>query len=246
MEGLACSALVGNLALVSHRGGGKGRAGYWFADWRLAGEMLALHPERRVGPILATLHTLSEGRLGLSAVVMPLSDAGSVPVRLERLESGGWRKVAQATAVASDWTAVFVVNGRQADRDCRVRVCCDGADGSLAVHEATIRREPVFDDELVLAALSCVHQNRFGFGRAGYPWNEEALWFPHADLAFECWPRHAVPGRDPQFAGWPRSVAQREGAWSSSDVHLPPLVLGSGVKALARLEQVDKTLVYAR
>lgn len=180
LDDVPTAALRGNLALVSHRGDGKERARFWFDDWQAEGKMLVHHPERALGPIVAAFHTLSRGTLKLSAVMMPVGgdtggdSGGEVELQLQR--DGEWRAVAKERFAAPDYTAVF----RLTDWSEAARVPYRLAYGD-AVYAGAIRPEPT-RAEIRLGALTCVHQVRHGFGRPGYPWNRDALWFPHGDL----------------------------------------------------------------
>jgi hypothetical protein len=45
-----------------------------------------------------------------------------------------------------------------------------------------IRRDPTDKPTIVVAGFTGNHNCRHGFGRKGYPWNANALWFPHVDV----------------------------------------------------------------
>jgi len=174
LDGVPNTELLGNLALVSHRGTNKQRDRFWFDDWRAEGRMLAHHPERTIGPILAAFHTLSRGTLKMSAVMMPIAGGGEVVLEYER--DGSWQQAATAQFGAPDYTAVFRVADWVGDARVPYRLRHGGQ-----TYEGAIRPEPTAD-EVRLGALTCVHQVRHGFGRPGYPWNRNALFFPHDDL----------------------------------------------------------------
>ncbi|MCA8974281.1 MAG: alkaline phosphatase D family protein [Planctomycetes bacterium] len=168
--------LLGNLALVSHGGDDKEGVRFWFADWNAEGRMLAHHPERGLGPILAAFHTLSRGTLKMSAVMLPVGGAEGGQVCLDFERDGSWQQAAVAHFAAPDYTALFKIADWKGDARVPYRLRYDDQ-----VYGGAIRPEPN-RPEVRLAALSCVHQVRHGLGRAGYPWNTSALWFPHADL----------------------------------------------------------------
>lgn len=168
--------VLGNLALISHRGGREDRARFWFGDWRAEGRMLRARPENALGPIVAAFHTLSRGVMKMSAVMMPCVGEAGGEVRLEVQRGGNWVEVGRARFGAPDHTAVFRVADWPGDAHTAYRLLYEDAK-----YEGRIRKEPG-PGQLRLAALTCVHQVRHGFGRAGYPWSQETLWFPHADL----------------------------------------------------------------
>ncbi|MCA8952235.1 MAG: alkaline phosphatase D family protein [Planctomycetes bacterium] len=169
--------VLGNLALVSHRGERQDRARFWFDRWRVEGPMLEARPEFAFGPIVAAFHTLSRGTLKLTAVMAPCVDDGGGEVALELQRSEQWSTAGTAKFAAPDYTAVFTLR----DWDAAVRVPYRLRFGDVT-YEGTLRPEPTAVGELRLGALTCVHQVRHGFGRAGYPWSRDALWYPHADL----------------------------------------------------------------
>ncbi len=169
--------VLGNLALVSHGGGRQGKGRFWFADWRARGRMLEHDPGRGLGPIVAGFHTLSRGVLKLAVAMMPCV-GGDLrdEVTLEVERGGKWERLGAADFGAPDYTAVFRVPDWSANARVPYRVRYGDA-----VYDGAIRAEPG-RGVLRLGAMTCVHQVKHGFGRAGYPWSNEALWFPHADL----------------------------------------------------------------
>ena len=175
LRGVADRDLAGNLALVAHSPG-KDSPGLWFADWEVAGTRLARYDAQRVGPIVAAFHTLSRGTLKMSAQLLPVGPGDPDLVTLEVEGPDGWSEVAWAPVEEPSYSALLRVDGWSADRDVNYRVVYGDQH-----YRGTVRHDPLEKDEIVLAALSCNHNNRFGFGRPGYPWNHEALWFPHGD-----------------------------------------------------------------
>lgn len=168
--------VLGNVALISHRGDREDRARFWFDDWRVSGRMLIARPENSLGPITAAFHTLSRAVMKMSAVMMPCVGSGGGEVVLEVQRGGKWGEAARAKFGAPDYTAVFRLADWQADGRIPYRLKY-----ANTVYKGAIRPEPG-RGQLRLAALSCVHQVKHGFGRDGYLWSRESLWFPHADL----------------------------------------------------------------
>ncbi len=167
---VSAELLAGNVALAADK------AGFWFDDLAMEGSRLEVHPERRAGPILSAMHTLSRSVLKMTAQLMPVGEADPREVVLEVRRDRAWEEIARAPVVTPGWTATFRVPDWESRRDVPYRLVYAGQEW-----EGTVRRDPVDEDEIVLAALSCNHNTRFGFGRPGYPWNAEALWFPHGE-----------------------------------------------------------------
>ncbi|MCP3915821.1 MAG: hypothetical protein GY711_09715 [bacterium] len=173
---VAGHALAGNLALVANPARGETRGRFWFRDWRGSGERLVAHPERHFGPIAGAQHTLSRGRLKMTAQLFPIAANADRSVALETDTGSGWVERARAGIVFPGYTAHFAVDDWDATRDTPYRVVY-----GEATYAGTVRRDPTDVSPIILAGLSCNHLNRHGFGTAGYPWNEQALWFPHAE-----------------------------------------------------------------
>ncbi|MEM7307408.1 MAG: alkaline phosphatase D family protein [Planctomycetota bacterium] len=177
-ENVDAAELAGNLALVSHPAkGGTGLPGrFWFDGWTAVGSRLEEHEDRTVGPILSAMHTLSGGVLKLTAQMMPVGVTDPRSVVLEVKQASLWVEVARAPIAVPSFTASFRVEDWDDRRNVDYRLVY--GDQELS---GTVRRDPVDKQEIVLAGLSCNHNNRFGFGKPGYPWDETSLWFPHND-----------------------------------------------------------------
>ncbi|MCH2101538.1 MAG: alkaline phosphatase D family protein [Planctomycetes bacterium] len=179
------SALVGNIALFAHQPsarGEKSKPSFWFSHFRGAGFRLTENSNNQFGPILGAQHTLSRGVLKMTAQLPPLSEEDlSKPVELQLLQSGIWETVETAKIVSPGWTAHFHIDDWDSTQPERYRMRFQWDDKDWA-WEGTVRTDPVDEPETVLAALSCNHNNKHGFGRDGYAFSHENLWFPHVDL----------------------------------------------------------------
>jgi alkaline phosphatase D len=182
---LPAEALAGNLALFAHQPDEADAANppsFWFSDWRGHGFRFAHKKNQTFGPILGAQHTLSRGVLKMTAQLPPLSEeALAEPVQLQLLHSGIWETVDEAGIVSPGWTAHFRIDNWDSSRSEQYRIIFNWR-GKRWDWTGTIRADPVDKAELVLGALSCNHNNRHGFGREGYPFSSETLWFPHADI----------------------------------------------------------------
>ncbi|WP_145196160.1 alkaline phosphatase D family protein [Planctomycetes bacterium Poly30] len=192
-EDVPVSAFDGAVALVSHRGPEGADRGYRFAEWTLAGELVASAPERAFGPILFVHYTVdvdadvepeTSGRLGLTAQAGPLGVEDARTATLELAEgSGRFREVAEAKFVPDSATFHFVVEGLDPGREHRFRVRYAPVDEDgdeiakrVSYYEGVIAAEPD-SEELTIASLSC--QKSF---TGGLRWNESGLWFPHTEV----------------------------------------------------------------
>ncbi|MBC8406674.1 MAG: hypothetical protein H8E15_15755 [Planctomycetes bacterium] len=176
--------LIGNFALYANQQGGiEGEAPpqFWFKHWRANGTKLDDHPEHNFGPILCAQHTLSRGILKMTAQLPPLPADDLSSVHLQVKKDAQWHDVAMAEVIQPGWTATFRVPDWPSDQDVDYRILAE-FNNEEATYEGTVRRDPVEQNEIVLAGFTGNHNVRHGFGRAGFPFNHEALWFPHEDL----------------------------------------------------------------
>lgn len=100
--------------------------------------------------ICFALYTVSDRTLKLTAQLYPLADNDSQTVRLEIHRDGRWVQVAEAAVVQPGWTATFRVEKWDDSQAHRYRV----AHGDEARYEGTIRRNPVDQEEIVVAAFT--------------------------------------------------------------------------------------------
>ena len=132
----------------------------WFDDWTVSGSKVTAHPERRLGPIMFAMHTLSRGVLKLNAMIAPVGN-GPQEVALEVLDGGNWKQAAIATLDPEARTATFRIPGWDDTTDTPYRVVYGGA-----TWEGTVRKDPAGKDEIVVAAFT----------------GNNDLGFPHADI----------------------------------------------------------------
>ena len=184
-SGLPASALVGNVALFAHQRAGReaeSKPSFWFSHLRGAGFRLEEDSDHQFGPIFGAQHTLSRGVLKMTAQLPPLAEESlGTPVELQLLRAGIWETVDTTGIVSPGWTAHFRLEDWDATQSEQYRVRFRWHDENWT-WEGTIRPDPVDEPETVLAALSCNHNNRHGFGREGYPFSHQTLWFPHVEL----------------------------------------------------------------
>ena len=131
----------------------------WFDDWKVSGSRVRAHPERKLGPIMFAMHTLSKGVLKLNAILAPV-DVPDSEATLE-IQDGGWKEIARATVDPEARTASFRVPDWDDTADTPYRVVFHGD-----TWEGTVRKDPVDKDEIVVAAFT----------------GNNDLGFPHADI----------------------------------------------------------------
>jgi phosphodiesterase/alkaline phosphatase D-like protein len=178
--------LIGGLALVANfgtpgprlpkaSGGGVGR--FTFDRWEAVGEKVERHPERAFGPILFSQYTLSRGVLKMSVQMPPLGKKDSPEVRMDVMRDGRWRRVERATIDEQAHVAVFRVEKWDDSRDWPYRLSYTllATNGQNIGYEwtGTVRRDPVDQDVLTVADISC--NGHMAFPNAEYVANVARL-----------------------------------------------------------------------
>ena len=97
------------------------------------------------------MYTVHNGILKLSAQLFPLYPEETREVRLELERDGEWREVARAEVNDLGWSALFRIEDWDHSQDVRYRLL----HGERASFQGLVRRDPVDQDEIVVAALSC-------------------------------------------------------------------------------------------
>lgn len=178
-DSIPAARLAGGIALVNNFGeiGGQGGGGgarrqqqqqankpgpgtgkFWFADWTLAGSRIEAHPERAFGPILFNHYTLGAGILKMTAQMPPIGEKDPQTVRLQTKDGQNWKTIAEEKIHPDARTAVFRIEGWNDKADVPYRLAY-GAAGSEHFYEGTVRRDPVDQEQLTVADVSCnTHQ----------------------------------------------------------------------------------------
>jgi len=97
------------------------------------------------------LYTHDAGVLKLSAQLFPLYDDEPREARLEVQRNGEWVETARAPVLYPGWSAHFRVPNWDSTKDAPYRV----RHGEQARFEGLIRRDPLDQDEIVIANMSC-------------------------------------------------------------------------------------------
>ncbi len=202
LDDVDSSAIRGGVAFVSHGGNGSQRR-YWFRDFRANGDAIKVHPNRRYGPILGTLYSVSGNTLKINAQFPPLGfgDASHAKLEIGRKETDFWREVETAPIESPSYTALFRVENfqRHDATPFRIRYVSNGVE---SVFEGQIAAQPQEGEMLAIVGLTC-YQNiaksadaGWGEGFFGTPegrWTQENLWFPHTHLV------ETIAERDPSL-----------------------------------------------
>ena len=101
--------------------------------------------------IAFALYTQQAGVLKLSAQLYPLYPDEAKEARLEFKRDGRWVEAAKAVVVFPGWSAHFRVTGWDDTQTVAYRV----RHGEAAIFEGVIRRNPVDQDTIVIANMSC-------------------------------------------------------------------------------------------
>ncbi|MBL6720219.1 MAG: hypothetical protein ISQ08_02310 [Planctomycetes bacterium] len=168
-------AVDGLLGLCSHGGPEGSRRGHLFRTWTTEGSGLTSRDEEAFGPVLCTQYTVHGGVLKLTAQLPPLPLADAPRWRLVDLERD--QTLAWANLEDESFVARFRVEGWSGTETRRLAV--QGMlDGELRTSPTvTVPATPRAERPLRVGALSCVKSYT-----GGLQWNEQGLWFPHADL----------------------------------------------------------------
>ena len=191
LRNVAEADLLGGIALVSSPAGQSG-VRYAFRDLQSGGGKVARRPERALGPVLGTLHSLNGSVLKLSAQFLPIGDGEAQTATLRFRPAGGrvkWHDGPTAK-LAPGYTALFRVDGWDATRDWEYQVVYDGTPR----YDGTVRKDPAAKETLSLGLFSCiipVARNLDG-GGPGAPelpnaerlgrYTHKNIYFPHREL----------------------------------------------------------------
>ena len=64
-------------------------------------------------------------------------------------------------------------------------------------------------------------------------------------ITFECWPRHADPGSDAQYPGWPRTITQTDNYLREAAAYLPEIVVRDATDPVVQvIDESTNEIVY--
>lgn len=196
LRDVADEAVLGGISLVSSTDHvDKDGARWWFKNIVTSGEKIAVHPERAMGVILGSLHSLNEGVLKLTAQLMPIGASEPQTLRLDYRAEGAseWVKGPNAT-LEGGFVGRFRVTDWDASRNWDYRIVYEGMGGEVSTYEGKIRRDPGRERPLKIAIMNCVMAASRPFDREvpgrQMPrarfigrWRPENFYFPHTDIS---------------------------------------------------------------
>jgi len=160
--------MAGNVALACERmsedddvPSSRSNEPVWFRDWSVSGSKVTANPGQRFGPIFWSMYTLERGTLKLTALMAPVGEEANRTVHLEAKRDGSWRRIDTAQIDPLARTARFRVSDWDGSRDQPYRVRYE-FEGRTHTWRGTVRREPVDQNTVTVAALGC-------YGDQGFP-----------------------------------------------------------------------------
>ena len=191
-KGVKENQILGGISLLSSPDIRKDGSRWSIKELDFSGDKLAYHPERGLGPVMGTMHSLSNGVLKLSAQFMPLGEGDPSRARFQykTVGSSSW-KSASTSPILDGYSALFRVEGWDSSQDWDFRITYPNSDEAL--WSGTIRKDPKKGDELVAALYSCISStanslegggfgNTLPFERNPGRFEEKNFYFPHNDL----------------------------------------------------------------
>ncbi|MBC8350652.1 MAG: alkaline phosphatase D family protein [Planctomycetes bacterium] len=172
-QNVPADSVLGNVALVNNFDAklkkGQGSR-YRFRNWSVSGDAFSVNPERKFGPILWSMYSLSDSRsdegfvLKISALTGPLGEDDSKKVELQIKTDGPWKSFGDAELDADAWTATFRIPNWNEKAAAQYKLVYreQHTEGPQTVDEwaGTIKANPA-GRPLRLGALTC--QNDYGF-----------------------------------------------------------------------------------
>lgn len=166
---ISAEALVGTVALLSHRSLGDGSVdrslpAVRFRNWTMQGSKLLEDREAAYGPICFAQYTLHQETLKLTAQLAPIEQIEDARAVLEVQSDGQWRTVAESAVDPLARIARFRVEDWAPGRAVpyRVRLTLPLNDGRQDfLYEGTIAREPGPDEPVKVAVFSCNSDHGF-------------------------------------------------------------------------------------
>jgi hypothetical protein len=170
---VAGEAILGNVALVNNFDAklkqGQGSR-YRFNAWSVAGDAFSVSPERKFGPILWSMYSLSDSRsdegfvLKISALTGPLGADDNKDVELLVERGGSWKSLGTASLDTDAWTATFRIPNWDETTETPYKLVyreqqTDGSETESS-WSGKIKANPI-GRPLRIGALTC--QNDYGF-----------------------------------------------------------------------------------
>ncbi len=168
---VASEAILGNVALVNNFDPKLNKGGrYRFDQWSVGGDAFSVSPERKFGPILWSMYSLSDSRseegfvMKISALTGPLGEHDNKDIELLVQRGDEWKSLGTATLDSDAWTATFRIANwdEKTETPFKLVYAQEHVDGSetRSTWSGTIKANPS-GRPLRIGALTC--QNHYGF-----------------------------------------------------------------------------------
>lgn len=168
-------SILGNVALVCNFAAqlkkGEG-ARYRFSEWSVGGKAFEVNPDRKFGPILWSMYSLSDSRgdegfvMKISALTGPLGEKDSHDVELLVKADDQWKSLGTAPLDTDAWTATFRIPNwnEKSETPYMLVYRNNNRSGSEteSTYEGTIKANPV-GRPLRLGALTCQKDYAFPY-----------------------------------------------------------------------------------
>ncbi len=131
---------------------------FWFDNLKLDGKKFEEQESNRFGPVMWTMHTLSNNTLKMTAQMPPVSNSENQEAELQIKRDGSWNTISTGLMHPDARTITWKLENWDAGNDHEYRVLFEyiNAHGDIAADEYSgkIRKDPV-DRPLRLGALTC-------------------------------------------------------------------------------------------
>ncbi|MFC2098167.1 hypothetical protein ACFLSP_00345 [Bacteroidota bacterium] len=171
----------GNMALICNGGS------FWFDSWNIEGSKIRVAEDHKLGPIIGTQYTLSDGVLNLSAQLPPLSESDDqvIEMQIRDAGSGNWNTLASSQIIIPGYIASFRISdwNYEIRHDYRIVYHLTDSKGLRRpyYYYGVIVQDPRDRDEIILAAFTGNSNSHGSIGRNSFDFADR-LWFPHEDL----------------------------------------------------------------
>ena len=137
---------------------------FWFDNLKISGSRIIKMEDEKLGPVLWTMYTQSEGVLKLSAQFPPLGSDDNHVVTLQIKDDKGWETVSEETIDFLSYNAIFSLAWCQrGEIPYRIRYVSTGKKGQKThYYTGVIRNEPK-GRPLKLAGLTCQEGHGFPY-----------------------------------------------------------------------------------
>ncbi len=157
---VADSRLLGGISLISGRLGSP--ATHWLADFSAGGAKVGQHPERRLGPVLGTLYSVSGRVLKCTAQLFPIGPDDPQTATFQYRPAGSSVWVDGPTApVEAGYIARFRLAGWNSSVATAYRIVYGAGTPDEQFYDGIVPAEPGAAQTLTVAAVNCtVHSFR--------------------------------------------------------------------------------------